>query len=338
MNPANYKDLVNSRGYKYHYYAVAAEADNLTIVLVHGWPNTSRAWRLVVPFFEEKGYGVIVPDMLAYGGTDKPTDYKEYQFSLLNKDIVDILDAEGVKQAVAVGHDWGCGIVSRLPNFFPERFIAYAFLNVPWSAPSPNFNFEQFLAQTKALTGYENFAYWYFFSEEGADKIMEDHIESLMSTIFPKEHHTMKDAFAVRDAFKKLLLSDFKAPVGDFLTEEEQQIFVDTFRKNGFAAPLCYYKIMTANARNSDDATIPESRLLPPLSSPLFFGAALQDPVCLPSVGRAAMATLPDHNVTIKDFDGDHWLLEYPATAEAVKHELHAWFESTVKPTLKARV
>lgn len=50
------------------------------------------------------------------------------------------------------------------------------------------------------------------------------------------------------------------------------------------------------------------------------------------------MAQLPDHNVTIKDIDGDHWLLEYPATAEVVKQELHAWFEGTVKPTLNARV
>lgn len=106
MDPANYKDLVVSRGYKYHYYAVPAKEDQLTIVFVHGWPNTSRAWRLIVPFFEEKGYGVIVPDVLGYGGTDRPTDYNEYQYSLLDKDLIDILDAEGVEKAAAVGHDW----------------------------------------------------------------------------------------------------------------------------------------------------------------------------------------------------------------------------------------
>lgn len=105
MNPANYKDLVNSRGYKYHYYAVPAKGDNLTLLLVHGWPNTSRNWRRIVPYFEEQGYGVIVPDMLGYAGSDKPTDHKEYQFSRLTNDLVEILDAEGVKQAVAIGHD-----------------------------------------------------------------------------------------------------------------------------------------------------------------------------------------------------------------------------------------
>ncbi|THH28593.1 hypothetical protein EUX98_g5603 [Antrodiella citrinella] len=339
MNPAHYKDLVNSRGYKYHYYAVPAKGDCLTIVMVHGFPTTSRMWRLVVPFFEEKGYGVIVPDMLAYGGTDKPTDYKEYQYSLLNKDIIDILDTESVKQAVAIGHDWGSGIVSRLPNFYPDRFVGYAFMNVAWVAPNPNFTLEQFMAQVNSITGYDNFGYWYFFSEEGADKIIEAHIESFMSATFPKEPQTMKHAFALKGALKNSLLSNFKAPLGDFLTDKEQQIFIDTFRKNGFAAPLCYYKIMTRNARGADDATIPKSQLLPPLASPLFFGAALQDPVCLAAAGKAAMASrLPDHNVTIRDFDGDHWMLEYPAIAEEVNRELHVWLETVVTPPLKARV
>jgi len=338
MNPANYKDLVNSRGYNYHYYAVPAKGNNLTVVFVHGFPNTSRLWRFVLPYFEQKGYGVIAPDMLAYGGTDKPTDYQEYQYSLLNKDIVDILDAEGVKQAVVVGHDWGAGIVSRLPNFFPERFLAYAYLNVPWLHPDPDYDFEKFLAQSKALIGYEAFGYWIFFSEDGADKIIEDHIESFMCTLFPKDPFAMKHAFAAPGALKESLLNDFKSPLGDFLAGEEKQIFIDTFRKGGFAAPLCYYKIMVNNARKTDDATIPESQILPPISSPLFFGAALRDPVCVAAVGKAAMSQLKDHNVTIKDFDGDHWLLEYPDTAEAVKHELLAWIENVVSPSVKARV
>lgn len=105
MNPASFKDFVTSRGYKYHYYAVQAKADKPTLVFLHGFPGTSRDWRQLAPFFEEKGYGVIAPDMLAYGGSDKPTDPQEYQYSLLSKDILDILDAEGINQAVPIGHD-----------------------------------------------------------------------------------------------------------------------------------------------------------------------------------------------------------------------------------------
>lgn len=106
MDPANYKDIVSSRGYKYHYYAVPAKGDKLTVLFVHGFPQNSRDWRLIVPTFQEKGYGIIVPDILGYGETDKPSDWRQYQYSALTKEIVEIIDKEGVQKAVAIGHDW----------------------------------------------------------------------------------------------------------------------------------------------------------------------------------------------------------------------------------------
>jgi pimeloyl-ACP methyl ester carboxylesterase len=59
-----------------------------------------------VPFFEQLGYGLVVPELLGYGGTDKPTDPKFYIGSGHAQDIVDIFDAEGVNQVIAIGHDW----------------------------------------------------------------------------------------------------------------------------------------------------------------------------------------------------------------------------------------
>ena len=106
MDPASYKDFVVSRGYKYHYYAAKAKGDKFTLLFVYGFPSLARDWNLIVPFFEDKGYGVIAPDMLAYGDTDKPTDPEAYQFSLLTRDFIDLMDAESVQKAVAIGHDW----------------------------------------------------------------------------------------------------------------------------------------------------------------------------------------------------------------------------------------
>ncbi|KAF9069430.1 hypothetical protein BDP27DRAFT_1222502, partial [Rhodocollybia butyracea] len=67
------------------------------LVLLHGFPSSSKDWRK-----EEKGFGLIVPDMLAYGGTSKPLDSP----SIVARDIIDILDHEKVQKAIFIGHDW----------------------------------------------------------------------------------------------------------------------------------------------------------------------------------------------------------------------------------------
>ena len=106
LDPSLFKDVIASRGIKYHYFFSPAEASRPTLLLCHGFPSTSREWRHVIPYLQTKGYGVLAPDMLGYGGTDKPTDPAAYVSSLVTKDIVDLLDAEKLDKVVAIGFDW----------------------------------------------------------------------------------------------------------------------------------------------------------------------------------------------------------------------------------------
>ncbi|KAG5633643.1 hypothetical protein DXG03_006875 [Asterophora parasitica] len=117
--------------------------------------------------------------MLGYGGTDKPTDYAHYTLSAMSQDVIDILDAENVEKVVAIGHNWGSALVSRLANYHPERFTAFAFLAVGYYAPS-DVKFSDFLASTKQVFGYELFGYWYFYSEEDAHKTIEKNVCGLL--------------------------------------------------------------------------------------------------------------------------------------------------------------
>lgn len=63
-------------------------------------------WHPQISYFKEKGYGVVAPDLLGYGGTDKPAESSAYVHSLLARDMVDILDHENVTDVIAVAHDW----------------------------------------------------------------------------------------------------------------------------------------------------------------------------------------------------------------------------------------
>ena len=106
MDAALFKNVTVSRGLTYHYYFSASERSKPTLLFCHGFPSTSRDWQDITPHFQSKGYGLVVPDLLGYGGTDKPADPAEYVSSKMCKDMVDILDAEGIQQVVVIGHDW----------------------------------------------------------------------------------------------------------------------------------------------------------------------------------------------------------------------------------------
>ena len=106
MDTSLYKSVKTSRGLTYSYWASTAQDGKPTLLFCHGFPSTSRDWRYIAPVLKDKGYGVIVPDMLGYGDTDKPTDPSLYVSSKISQDLVDILDAEGIDKAVAVGFDW----------------------------------------------------------------------------------------------------------------------------------------------------------------------------------------------------------------------------------------
>ena len=49
------------------------------------------------------GYRVLAPDMLGYGGTDKPLDAEEYSTKKLCADLAALLDVVGVSRAVSLG-------------------------------------------------------------------------------------------------------------------------------------------------------------------------------------------------------------------------------------------
>ena len=72
---------------------------------------------------------------------------------------------------------------------------------------------------------------------------------------------------------------------------------------------------------------IPEDRKFPPASSPIFFGAAKQDYICLPQLGLAGLhrPRFKDHAITIKEYDADHWLLL--SVPQEITRDLEAWVE-----------
>ncbi|EKM50572.1 uncharacterized protein PHACADRAFT_104575 [Phanerochaete carnosa HHB-10118-sp] len=330
MDPSLYKDTITSRRLTYHYYFSPARPSKPTLLLCHGFHSTAYDWRRIVPHLKEKGYGILAPDMLGFGETAKPTDPAAYVPSLISRDIVDILDAENLEKVVAIGHDWGSKAVSRLANYYPERFLAYAFFAVPFMGITPPTDFQISLDYLKQKYGYEIYGYWSFFSAPDADEVIQAHIDSFVSISFPYDPTIWKTRLAPTGALRRSLLEDYVAPRPSYLSEEDKKHFVETFRRSGFEAPTCWYKVMTSQLSAKDDGQIPFERALPPMSAPLYFGAAKQDYICLPKIGYAVFGSdgFSKHSVTKKEYDADHWLIL--SKPDEIAHDLNAWIESTV--------
>lgn len=112
MDSSSYKTLTSSRGIEISYYYAATTGDKPFLLFLHGFPSTSRDWHNQVAFFGEKGYGLVVPDMLGYGGSSKPTDLTLHKPSLMVKDLIELLDCEKISKVIAIGHDWYVAIAS----------------------------------------------------------------------------------------------------------------------------------------------------------------------------------------------------------------------------------
>ncbi|KAI0344606.1 epoxide hydrolase [Trametopsis cervina] len=336
MDAAKYKTTTTSRGLTYNYYFVAAQQAKPTLLFCHGFPSTSKHWDKIAPFFEDRGYGVVVPDMLGYGGTSKPTDVNAYLPSLIVKDLVDILDAENIQKVIAVGHDWGTKPVSRLANHYPERVIAYAFLAVAFSSVKPPLDHDKLLAWGRAKYGYDVYGYWEYLASAGElDEDFRTHADAVVAILFPSDPVIWEKHMAPRGALKEAVVSDFKSPLPSYVTEEDKAYFIDTFTKNGFVAPTRCHSLsefLSNEHLQLSDLAIPENRKNIPVSAPIFFGAAKQDRICLPQQGYDQFGSddFKYHNVTIREFDGDHWIIL--SHADEINKELVHWIEEVVVP------
>ncbi len=73
-------------------------------------------WRHQIGPWVRAGYRVVVPDMLGYGGTDKPLNPEEYSTKKLCADLAALLDTIGVLRAVSATTGYLCAERHRCHN------------------------------------------------------------------------------------------------------------------------------------------------------------------------------------------------------------------------------
>jgi pimeloyl-ACP methyl ester carboxylesterase len=115
---------------------VVTGGDGPPLLLVHGWPQTWYAWRMVMPALA-RAYRVIVPDQRGCGLTGKPPG--GYDTATLAGDLVAVMDSLGHQRFAVAGHDTGLWIGYALAADYPDRVdrLAVAEAAMPGVSPSP---------------------------------------------------------------------------------------------------------------------------------------------------------------------------------------------------------
>src|SRR5262245_52546214 len=91
-----------------------------TFVLVHGSMHGGWCWRRAVPLLRDAGHEVYTPTLtglgerahLAHPGIDLDTHIR---------DVLGVLEYEGLRGVVLVGHSYGAPVVTGVADRDPER-------------------------------------------------------------------------------------------------------------------------------------------------------------------------------------------------------------------------
>ena len=105
------------------------------LLLVHGWPQTWYAWRLVMPALAHD-FSVVAPDQRGCGLSGRPED--GYDTGTLAGDLVALMDALGHRRFAVAGHDTGMWIGYALAADHPDRVARLAVAETPLPGVSPS--------------------------------------------------------------------------------------------------------------------------------------------------------------------------------------------------------
>ena len=101
------------------------------VILLHGFPETSRMYYDLIPVLVSEGYKVVAPDQRGYSQCARPPKISDYSIDKLSQDVIDIADAFQFEKFHLVGHDWGSAVGWVTVAFHSDRVISWTALSVP---------------------------------------------------------------------------------------------------------------------------------------------------------------------------------------------------------------
>ena len=122
----HYADIADGDGGTLRvHYLDEGPSDAAPVLLLHGEPSWSYLYRHMIPPLVAAGHRVIVPDLVGFGRSDKPTERTDYSYARhimwMSSLVFDHLD---LRDITYFGQDWGGLVGLRLVAAQPDRYRA----------------------------------------------------------------------------------------------------------------------------------------------------------------------------------------------------------------------
>ncbi|MFB7718438.1 alpha/beta fold hydrolase [Nocardia sp. NPDC056100] len=270
---------------------VVEHGGGVPVVFCHGFPELGFSWRHQVFALADAGFRTLTPDMRGYGGSSRPERIEEYDLLTVCADLVGLLDARGIEDAIFVGHDWGASVVWQLARAYPDRVRAVAGLSVPATPRSSG----PPVPILRSRLGDEFYMVW--FQEPGvADKVLASDVRRAL----------LQDEVLSARTF--LDTDSAEPPLPPWLTPAEFDYYVETFTKTGFTGGLNYYRNLDRSWERTEHLADTK------VTQPSLFIAGSADPVIQFTPLAKMSAVLTDLRGSIILEGAGHWIQQQRPT------------------------
>ena len=113
----------------------AGPASGDLAILLHGFPQTCRAWTAQVQALGDAGWHAVAPDIRGFAPTARPEPLSEYAQDRVASDVLAIADQLGADSFHLIGHDLGGIIAWDVARRHPARVRTLAAASTPHLAP-----------------------------------------------------------------------------------------------------------------------------------------------------------------------------------------------------------
>ncbi|MFD9006216.1 alpha/beta fold hydrolase [Streptomyces sp. NPDC059582] len=151
-------------------YAELGPAHGPVVICLHGWPYDIHSYVDVAPLLAAEGYRVVVPYLRGHGTTRflSARSFRNAQQSVIALDIIALMDALKIPEAVIAGFDWGSRTGDILAALWPGRVKALVSVS--------GYLITNRKAQLDPIPAAAEHTWWYqyYFATERGKKAMED--------------------------------------------------------------------------------------------------------------------------------------------------------------------